>query len=392
MHNNRWLLPEGIEEVLPPQADRLEQLRRDLLDLFRRWGYELVFPPFAEYLDSLLTGTGKDLDLRTFKITDQLTGRMMGVRADITPQVARIDAHQLRRSSPTRLCYLGTVLKTRPEGLGRSRTPLQIGAELFGHHGVESDLEVLCLMMAMLDLAGLRHLHLDLGHVGIFRGLSVQAGLDQCQEMALFDALQRKSMPEVGDLVHQFELADSVAEMFLSLAELNGPDALSRAETALAAATDDVRQSLAYLQAMASQIQERLPRVPVHYDLAELRAYNYQTGIVFAAFVPSLGHEVARGGRYDHVGESFGRARPATGFSADILNLIRLSQRPVASKISRIFAPASEDPSLRQKIACLRDEGQIVIQALPKQEGGAAEMGCDQQLTRQGGSWTLAPI
>ncbi|MEO5342708.1 MAG: ATP phosphoribosyltransferase regulatory subunit [Gammaproteobacteria bacterium SHHR-1] len=391
MKNTPWLLPEGIEEILPPQADRLEGLRRDLLDLFRSWGYQLIQPPFVEYLESLLTGTGQDLDLKTFKLTDQATGRLMGVRADITPQAARIDAHQLRQEVPTRLCYLGTVLKTRSDGFGRSRAPLQIGAELFGHSGVPSDCEILCLMMEMLTRAGVADVHLDLGHVGIFRGLSAQAGLDGAQEQALFEALQRKAIPEINDLLDAYAVAEPSRGLLAGLAELNGPDALDRAEQLFAQASAEVRQSLAYLRQLAEQVHRRLPQTPVHYDLAELRAYHYQTGVVFAAFVPGSGHEIARGGRYDHIGERFGRSRPATGFSADLLKLMRLSRLPEPAGPQRILAPLAEDPALLDQIARLRQAGQVVISTLPGQSGTAADMGCSHQLVQQNGVWQVVP-
>ena len=222
MQNERWLLPEGIDELLPDQARRLEALRRRLLDLHESWGYELVITPFIEFLDSLLTGTGKDLDLQTFKLTDQVSGRLLGVRADITPQAARIDAHRLRREAPTRLCYLGSVLRTRMDDYAGSRSPLQIGAELYGHAGVESDVEVLCLMMAALQAAEVEDLYLDVGHVGIFRGLAAQAGLNAVQEHALFTALQRKAEPEVVSLVRDYGVPSAAAERLIALTSLNG--------------------------------------------------------------------------------------------------------------------------------------------------------------------------
>lgn len=392
MYNKRWLLPEGIEEILPPEAGRLELLRREVLDLFRRWGYQLVFPPFVEFLDSLLTGTGKDLDLQTFKITDQLTGRLMGVRADITPQAARIDAHQMRREEPNRLCYLGTALRTRSDSFGRSRAPLQIGAELFGHSGIESDCEVLCLMLEMMELAGVKQVYLDLGHVGIFKGLSKQAGLNPVQERELFDALQRKSIPEIETLLEGFGIADGVKLMLAALATLDGPDALQRAEQVLSDADESVKESLDYLQRMAALLKSRKPQVPVHYDLSELRAYHYQTGIVFAAFVPGSGHEIARGGRYDHIGESFGRARPATGFSADLLKLMRLSERQIDINEERIFAPACNDEHLGATINRLRDEGRVVICGLPGQHADARTMACSHQLVETEGGWQVVAI
>ncbi|MBN2886094.1 MAG: ATP phosphoribosyltransferase regulatory subunit [Chromatiaceae bacterium] len=394
MHEERWLLPAGIEEVLPPQARIIEGLRRELLDLYRTWGYELVIPPFIDYLDSLLTGAGQDLDILTFKLTDQLSGRLLGVRADMTPQVARMDAHQLRREGPTRLCYLGTVLHTRGDSFGGTRSPLQIGAEIYGHSGIESDTEILRLILLTLRAAGIDEVYLDLGHVGIFRGLARQAGLDARQEHALFNALQRKAIPEIESLVAAFGVRAEVAEMLVALAELNGSDALDRADHLLRAADAQVREALDYLQRLADELHRWLPEVGVHYDLAELRGYRYKTGAVFAAFVPGYGLEVARGGRYDAIGEVFGRARPAVGFSADLKDLLRhgrgLEQRYVAP--ASIQAPWSSDPELGALIERLRAEGRTVIQALPGQEQDPRSLGCRQILTRRHGRWDIQDI
>lgn len=395
MDNERWLLPEGIEEVLPHRAWPLEQLRRDLLDLYQSWGYELIMPPLIEFLESLLTGADRDLELQTFKLTDQLTGRLMGVRADMTPQAARIDAHQLRRDVPTRLCYLGSVLHTRPDGFAGSRSPLQTGAELFGHAGIESDVESICLMMETLRCSGLQDVYLDLGHVGIFRGLARQAGLDPSQEQALFDVLQRKAIPEIGMLAQRFNMAERDADLFMALAELSGDDALVQARTRLAGAGDEVQQALGYLQQVAAVLQQRLPEVPVHFDLGELRCYHYQTGVVFAAFVAGQGQEIARGGRYDAIGQSFGRARPATGFSTDLMTLLRLGSRRAAAPAGvrpSVFAPASDEPMLQRRVAELRAQGQRVVCALPGQSGGAKEMGCTHVLERQGETWAIRPV
>jgi len=393
MDDKCWLLPEGIDEVLPPQSWVLESLRRDLLDLFHGWGYELVIPPLIEYLDSLLTGAGSDLDIKTFKLTDQMTGRLMGVRADMTPQAARIDAHQLRRDFPTRLCYLGTVLHTRTDGLFDSRDPLQIGAELFGHAGVESDVEILCLMMETLKQTGVKNIYLDLGHVGIFRGLARQAGLDPMAEQALFDVLQRKAMPEIQALLQKLNISKSAAEMLAALAELNGEDAVERAKKVLAKAAPDVWEALNYLEQVAQAVQQRLPNVPLHFDLGELRCYHYQTGVVFAAFVPGRGQEIARGGRYDATGQVFGRARPATGFSADLKTLLQLGHResPVDEDKS-IFAPWSNDLSLLEAIKKLRAQGRRVVCALPGQVGDAVDMDCSEVLKQQNGAWIVSGI
>ncbi len=388
---DRWLLPEGIEELLPEQTALLERLRRHVLDCYRSWGYELVMPPFIEYLESLLTGTGEDLDLQTFKITDAMTGRTMGVRADMTPQAARIDAHQLRRDEPVRLCYLGTVLRARPEAMGGSRAPLQVGAELYGHAGVESDLEILELMLETLALTGVRDAHVDLGHVGIFRGLMAQADLGADFEAELFDALQRKAVPEVRQLLSGRPMDDALRAMLLALADLNGgAEVVAQAREALKAAAAPVQAALDELERMAALLARRQPEVPLHFDLAELRGYNYQTGIVFAAFVPGHGQEVARGGRYDDIGRIFGRARPATGFSADLKTLVALSSALPRSDESRpIFAPADDEGGLQAKVRELRAAGERVICGLPGQHGGAEEMGCDRILARRDGTWMV---
>ena len=383
-----WLLPDGVDELLPEQAERLEALRRRLLDLHASWGYRLVITPFVEYLDSLLTGAGRDLEHQTFKMTDPMSGKLLGIRADITPQAARIDAHQLRRDEPVRLCYLGSVLRAYPDGFSATRSPLQIGAELYGHAGVESDVEILCLMMATLAEAGVEDVFIDLGHVGIFRGLARQAGLDGEQEAALFAALQRKAVPEIESLVGDFQLPGEMALLFVELAGLNGKaEVLERAEQVLAPASDEVKAALAYVRRAGGMLESCLPDLPVHYDLAELRGYQYQNGLVFAAFVPGSGKEIARGGRYDQIGEKFGRARPATGFSADLKNLIRFGRAKEPAPVERVFAPWPGDTVLNELIGRLRGQGAIVIRELPGQSGDARAMGCTHELVRSGGGW-----
>ena len=390
--NDRWLLPEGIQELLPVQAEPLEKLRREILDLFHTWGYELVMPPFIEYLDSLLTGTGHDLDLQTFKLTDQLTGHMMGLRADMTPQVARIEAHHLKREQPVRLCYLGTVLRTRPDGYGGSRSPLQLGAELYGHGGIESDVEIILMMRDVLAVVGINDFHLDLGHVGIFRGLAQQAGLTESQEAVLFDALQRKARAEIDEFLEQVAMPADVKSMLSSLVELNGGNTvLERARSLFANANDNVLQSLENLQTIATSINKKLPSLPLHFDLAELRGYQYQTGIVFAAYVSGYGQEIVRGGRYDDIGKVFGRARPATGFSADLKTLMALGAERDYQPAG-IFSPASDDSGLLNTIESLRKAGECVINALPGQHGSAREMGCDRELVEKKGKWEVVKI
>jgi len=393
--DNRWLLPEGVDELLPGQAGQLEGLRRKLLDQFNSWGYELVMPPFIEYLDSLLTGTGHDLDVQTFKLTDQLTGRLMGVRADITPQVARIDAHRLRREAPTRLCYIGSVLHARPEGISRSRNPVQLGAELFGHAGVESDIEIISLAVSSLRAAGISQPYLDLGHVGVFRGLARAAGCDAAQEAALLEALQRKAVAEIDELLDEAGIDQPWRRMLRALPQLNGGvEALDHAGEVLAEAPESVRQALRNLWGVAAGLERRLPDLPLHFDLAELRGYGYHTGIVFAALVPGYGSEVARGGRYDDIGRVFGNPRPATGFSADLRTLVQVSDGvPTATARGGILAPWGDEPDLMRAIEALRGEGERVVQALPGQQGGASAQGCDRRLQQDDqGHWVTQPL
>ncbi len=393
--NNPWLLPQGIEEALPTDAARLESLRRTLLDMYSRWGYQLVMPPMIEYLESLLTGTGYDLNLQTFKLTDQLTGRMMGMRADMTPQVARIDAHQLKQDAPTRLCYMGTVLKTLSDGFGSSRSPMQAGAELYGHGGIESDVEILCLMVETLRAAGIKQLYIDIGHVGIYRGLSQQAGFDKAQEATLFEMMQRKAIPEIEAYLAAQSIDKSVSEMLRLLPELHGgDDCLKRASEAFAVASDDVQSALDYLGRAVDLFRSRVGDVDIHFDLSELRGYHYHTGLLFAAYTPGEGQEIARGGRYDDIGRVFGRARPATGFSTDVKRLLSLVNvddvvSSSGSVATAIFAPAEGDEALQAMIDELRQQGETVIQALPGQQGGATEMGCSRILSKASGQWQL---
>lgn len=390
--SNPWLLPVGIVELLPGQAEPLERMRRDILDLFAVWGYELVMPPFIEFLDSLLTGTGKDLDTQTFKLTDQVTGHLMGIRTDMTPQVARIDAHHLQRNTPVRLCYLGTVLRTLPDGFGSSRSPLQVGAELYGHSGIASDLEILQLMLATLRLSGMKDIHLDLGHVGIYRGLARQLGLSATQEDLLFDALQRKARTEVDTIVAQLDMDAAGKGMLAGLVDLNGGDEVqAQSRKLLAGASDAVLQALDELFSLGQQLKRLDDEVEVNYDVAELRGYQYQTGTVFAAYVPGYGQEVARGGRYDDIGKDFGRARPATGFSSDLKILMDLGQVSAYER-DAIFAPADTDETLQASVEQLRSQGECVIRGLPGQTGAAAEMGCSRQLAKTADGWQVQSV
>jgi ATP phosphoribosyltransferase regulatory subunit len=372
-----WLLPEYIEDVLPAEAARVEALRRTLLDVFRVHGYELVQPPLLEYLESLLTGTGHDLDLRTFKLVDQLSGRMMGIRADITPQVARIDAHLLNREGVTRLCYCGSVLHTRPRGMDMTREPVQIGAEIYGHAGIESDLEIQRLLFRALTACGLEKPRLDIGHVGVFRELCRASGISAELESELHEALEAKDRSALEALAAG--LPGDTRRALAELPELyGGEDVLARArdvlprQPAIAAALDDL---------------EKLARdnhFEVSVDLADLRGYHYHSGVVFSAYVPGVPGAVALGGRYDEVGKAFGRARAATGFSMDLRVLAQVAScREVAGPIC---APYDADDTLNAEIERLRGAGEMVIQRLPGAIDGES---CTRELAKERGRWVV---
>lgn len=382
--HDRWLLPEGIEEILPEEARRLEQLRRQVLDLFSSWGYEFVMPPMLEYLDSLLTGVAKDLDLQTIKVTDQATGRLMGIRADMTPQAARIDAHYLKRNAPVRLCYLASVLRARPGEFAASREPLQLGAEFFGHAGPESDVEILRLMLATLSATGIAAPYLDLGHVGVFRSLATQAKLAPAQEAELFDALQRKAQPEVVTLLADADMPAQLKELFAALIELHGDDSvLTQARMRLAKAGADVARALDNLNAIADLLRRAEPARSLHFDLAELHGYRYYTGVVFSAFVPGHGQAVAQGGRYDDIGKAFGRARPAAGFSADLRALAKLGALPMPP-YRCIAAPTGDDAALALAITELRAQGECVAVQFDTDDAR-----CTRRLINKSGHWVV---
>lgn len=335
MSNKRWMLPDGMEEALPPFSWQLEDLRRKLLDHYRGAGYELILPPLLEHLDTLLTGTAQDLEQQTFKLTDPASGRLLGLRADMTPQAARIAARRYADVPLVRLCYLGTVLRTQPDSLGGPRSPRQVGCEIFGDAGLSADLEVLRMMLKTLELAGIADMHLDLGHVGVYRAIAARLKLQADDEAALFDILQRKSQPDLHEFAQARRMQARTAKMLSVLMELNGDvSILAQARDALSSAGDDVMQALEVLESAATELQRKYRKLPIHIDLAELRGYRYQTGMVFAAFVPGHGRELARGGRYDGVGHEFGVARPATGFSADINELLRLGGRTIKRAVA----------------------------------------------------------
>ena len=372
----RWLLPEHIEDVLPAEARAIERLRRDILDLFESHGYELVAPPLLEYVESLLSGTGRDLDLATFKLVDQLSGRMLGVRADHTPQVARIDAHLLNRQGVARLCYSGSVLHTVPAGMTKMREPIQIGAELYGHAGLEADVEIVRLTIAALKKAGVARLHIDLGHPVIYRALTEAIGLETERAEALFHAVQQKDAPAAGELG---------GEALAALTGMNGGvDVIVRARKELPR-LPAIGVALNALDRLASRCAA--PGVEISVDLAELGGFNYESGLVFAAFTPGSPDAIARGGRYDEVGASFGRARPATGFTMDLRQLAGLSNE--APKRKAILAPCVDDASLDEAIAGLRARGEVVIVDLPGHESAREELGCDRTMEKKDGKWRV---
>lgn len=383
---DRWQLPDGIEEVLPQQAAAVEHLRRKLLDLYQRWGYQLVIPPLVEFTDSLLIGLGADLDLLTFRLTDQLSGRMMGVRADITPQVARIDAHSLAHEGVSRLCYAGSTLHTRPKKPLASRSPIQLGAELYGDPGLDADKEIIRLMLATLETAGLKDITLDLGHVGIYSAVLKAAQLDAELEAAVFDALQRKSGPDLERVLSGVD--DNLQSLLMALLQLHGGlDVLDRARELLSRAAPDALPALDILAEVAGLLAVERPDISIYFDLAELRGYHYHTGMVFAAYVPGRGQAVANGGRYDAVGEVFGRARPATGFATDLKALMNLVPATRETQ-GAIAAPAVDDVALQQRIGELRAAGEIVITSLLEQ----ADARCDRELRHDGDGWQVAPL
>ncbi len=382
--NHAWLLPEYVEDILPPYARQAESLRRRLMDLFDHSGYEPVNPPLIEYLDSLLSGAASDLDLKTFKLVDGLSGRMLGVRADMTPQAARIDAHLLDRQGVTRLCYAGPVLHTRPAALTHSRELLQVGAELFGHAGIEADLEILGLLLAALRETGLAEVRVSLGHVGLFQSLAQAAGLAQDSRQEMFAALRGKDIPALEALTA--ELSPQWAEAFRRLPELyGGAEVIAEARRVLPV-SDSVERALTDLERLLAVDAEAALVV----DLADLRGYGYHNGAVFAAYAGGQAQAIALGGRYDGAGAIFGRARPATGFSLDLRRVANGLPAPEAR--TDILAPWSEDVALRARIAELRAAGERVVVELPGQEAHRAESDCDRMLTREGSDWIIQKI
>jgi len=382
-----WLLPEYVEDMLPDEAWRVEELRARFLGLMYSSGYQLVSPPLLEYAESLLLDGSDDMDLRSFKLVDQLSGRTLALRADITPQVARIDAHLLNRQGVTRLCYAGSVLHTQPVGLTRTRELLQVGAELYGHKGLESDLEIQKLLLESLAMLGVQNVHLDLGHVGVFRSLVRNAKLEKGLENELFVALQSKDIATLQSLARPLE--EKIRDALLVLPTLYGScsEVLRRAKQTLPDIVE-INAALNDLNRISGQLKKIVGNIGI--DLADLRGYHYHSGMVFAAYHGGSHDAIALGGRYDHLGKSFGRARAATGFSMDLRQLYRLL--PTQKYRSGICAPLKSDDALSQKIAQLRAEGEMVVVDLLGEPKMRKELQCDRELVLRNGKWDIVAL
>jgi ATP phosphoribosyltransferase regulatory subunit len=383
---NRWLLPEDIADVLPAEARKVETLRRAILDLYQSYGYELVSPPILEFLDSLLTGTGSDLNLQTFKLVDQLSGRTLGLRADMTPQVARIDAHLLNRKGVTRLCYAGSVAHARTPVGSSAREELQLGAEIYGCATWEADFEAVSLLLETLRVAGLNKVYLDLSHAGVLEGILDGQVKEKGEVEALYSLLQSKDRPRLA--IWSQCLPTKSAQALMALTELNGPCAQVLADARKSLPKHPlIDEALEQLENLAAATNAFKVNVELSIDLADLRGYQYHSGVMFAAYVDQLPQPIARGGRYDHVGQAFGRSRPATGFSMDLLTLANLA--PLAQRKPAIVAPWTLEAGLASKIAELRVAGEVVIQALGGDDVETAEYLCDRELVKQDSAWVV---
>ena len=383
-----WVLPDHIADVLPSEARHIEEIRRELLDTARGYGYELVMPPLLEHLESLLTGTGEALDLQTFKLVDQLSGRMMGLRADTTPQVARIDAHLLNRQGVARLCYCGPVLHTRPDRPHATREPLQFGAEIYGHAGVEADLEALLLALDCLNAARVEDVTVDMADARIVRSLLSGVPVDASVLARVHAALATKDASELRSLTANFPAA--AREGLLALVSLYGDGKiLAEAEKALPA-SPALREALATLKWLAGHLQG----AKVSFDLADLRGYSYYSGARFAVYTPGASDALVRGGRYDEVGAVFGRNRPAVGFSLDVKELVAVvAKPPLKAAIRAPWLDSGQDAApLRTAIASLRGQGETVVCVLPGHESEIQEFQCDRELARVAGQWVVKAV
>ncbi len=382
-----WLLPDGVADVLPEQAQIIEKLRRKALDFLVSRGYQLVYTPFIEYIESLssLSEANQDLDLATFKVIDQLTGRLLGIRADMTPQVARIDAHVRPVEGVARYCYAGTVLHTKPQGFSATRAPLQLGAELFGSESIDADVEMVDLMISLIQKAGLTDgIHLDLGHVGLFRSLVKQAGLNKATEHQLSDLYQRKALPELAEFTQTLHFGSDFYVLGRYASDLGALEANLSAEILKNAA---FKQAFDAVKTTQSEIQARWPNLHIGIDVVELRSYHYHTGLMYAVYAPNRAAPLAQGGRYDGIGEHFGRARPATGFSCDLYAL----SAGQFNELSIVVAPKGTDTDLLKMIERLRTEGLSVVQLLG-QDDLSSVPNATHQLVQVAGHWNLEKI
>lgn len=390
--------------MLPEQALALETLRRAVYDMHLSWGYQPVEPPVVEFLESLLSGTGRDFERQTFKVADPLSGMMMGVRADMTPQVARIDAHQMHATDVSKLFYLGTVVRAHTDGVEKNRAPLQIGAEIFGHAGPQSDVEVIRLMLSVLLCAGIDEVHLDLGHAGIFRSLCASLGLNDHDQSELFSLLQKKAVTDIKAFAAGLRLSEQVQQSLARLCSLNGDSSILETAVSelgpLGENNPSMNEALDELLEISNALQPLSEEINLHVDLAEVRGYQYHTGVVFAAYTPGSGSEIARGGRYDGIGESFGRARPATGYSTDLKLLMRLiGYDRVAEKFAAsaaqssgqqraILCPDDNCSELMQTVEQLRAEGEVVVFDLV----GLNQSLCDRVILSKDGTWLVEKL
>ena len=379
-----WVLPDHIADVLPSEARHIEELRRDLLDMARCYGYELVMPPLLEHLESLLTGTGEALDLQTFKLVDQLSGRMMGLRADTTPQVARIDAHLLNRSGVARLCYCGPVLHTRPDKPHATREPLQFGAEIYGHAGLEADLEILLLALDCLKVAKVQHPSVDMADARIVNSLLAGVSLPSHQLAQVHAALAAKDGSELATLTRGFP--DATRQGLLALVQLYGDEKVLIEAKKVLQPSPVLHEALLNLNWLAGQ----LGSAKVTFDLADLRGYAYYSGARFSIYAQGASDALVRGGRYDEVGAVFGRNRPAVGFSLDVKALVGAVQP--RSLHAAIRAPWGEASDLRGAIAALRGRGETVVCVMPGHENEVEEFQCDRELILADGQWVVKAI
>jgi ATP phosphoribosyltransferase regulatory subunit len=383
-----WVLPDHIADVLPSEARHIEDIRRKLLDMARCYGYELVMPPLMEHLESLLCSSDQGLDLQTFKLVDQLSGRMLGVRADSTPQVARIDAHLLNRQGVARLCYCGPVLHTLPASPQASREPLQVGAEIFGHAGLEADLEILTLALDTLKAADVEGSTVDFADARIVHALLAEAGLAAGQTAAVYQALAAKDTQALASA--SATAPPAIAAGLAALMQLYGDISVLADARARLPAIPLIDQALDDLAWLAGHVQLHAPGVQVSFDLSDLRGYSYYSGIRFSIFAAKAPDALVRGGRYNAVGAAFGRDRPAVGFSLDVKALVRAVTAPALRAAVR--APWGEDPDLRAAIARLRAEGHTVVCVLPGHGSEVDEFHCDRALVLQSGGWTMTTL